>query len=105
MATPTIVFGGGIFTSPWVNSADELQPYLDVLKELDIKTIDTAALYGESEKFLGDKKAATQFTIDTKHPGVMSPELSTKDVVVASGKESLKKLGASQVCLHPLPNT
>lgn len=101
MAAPTIVFGGGIFTPPYVNSADEVQEYLDLLPELGIKTIDTAALYGQSEKYLGEKEAHKKFTIDTKHPGIMSEEPSTKDVVVASGKESLKKLGTSQVRSYP----
>lgn len=98
MATPAIVFGGGILTPPYVQSADEVQEYLDLLEELGIKIIDTAALYGQSETFLGERGAANKFTIDTKHPGVMQPEPSTKDVVIASGKESLKKLATSQVC-------
>lgn len=100
MATPTIVFGGGIFTAPYVDSAEEVQGYLDVLQELDIKIIDTGAVYGDSEKFLGERGAASKFTIDTKHAGMMHPEPSAKDVVVASGKESLKKLGTSQVRFH-----
>lgn len=103
MAAPTIVFGGGILTPPYVKDADEVEEYLNLLEELGVKIIDTAALYGESEKFLGETKAASRFTIDTKHPGFMNPEVSTKDVVIASGKESLKKLGTSQVCFqHPL---
>jgi aryl-alcohol dehydrogenase-like predicted oxidoreductase len=104
MATPIIAFGGGIFTPPYVKDVEEVQEYLDLLAELGIKIIDTAALYGESEKFLGEKKAASRFTIDTKHPGLMQPEPSTKDVVIASGKESLKKLATSQVCAHATPN-
>lgn len=99
MATPEIVFGAGIFTSPYVNSAQEAQEYLNLVEELGIKTLDTAAVYGESERWLGENKAAGRFTIDTKYPGAMSPEPSSKDVVVATGKESLKKLATSQVCL------
>lgn len=101
MATPTIVFGGGILTPPYVKDADEVQEYLKLLEELGVKIIDTAALYGESEKYLGEKGASSRFTIDTKHPGIMNPEVSTKDVVIASGKESLKKLATSQVRSHP----
>ncbi|KAI7774831.1 hypothetical protein LA080_007763 [Diaporthe eres] len=104
MATPAIVFGGGILTAPYVKDADETQEYLDLLGELGIKIIDTAALYGQSETFLGEKGAASKFTIDTKHPGIMSPEPSTKDVVIASGKESLKKLATSQVDVYYLHN-
>lgn len=106
MATPAIVFGGGILSPPYVKDADEVQEYLDLLEELGIKIIDTAALYGQSETFLGEKGAASKFTIDTKHPGVMNPEPSTKEVVIASGKESLKKLGTSQVrSYYPLGQT
>lgn len=98
MAAPTIVFGGGILTPPYVKDVDETEEYLKLLEELGVKIIDTAAIYGQSEKFLGEKGAANRFTLDTKHPGFMNPEPSTKDVVIASGKESLKKLGTSQVC-------
>jgi aflatoxin B1 aldehyde reductase len=98
MAPPSIVFGGGIFTAPYLHSLEEVQEYLDVLEELGIKTIDTAKLYGNSEVFLGEAKAASRFTIDTKHPAFMNDKPSTKDVVIASGKESLKRLGTSQVC-------
>lgn len=97
MATPTIVFGGGILTPPYVKDADETEEYLKLLEELDVKIIDTAALYGESEKYLGENGAPKRFTIDTKHPGIMNSEPSTKDVVIASGKESLRRLGTSQV--------
>lgn len=100
MAVPTFAFGGGIFSPPKFRSGKDVQEYLDVLEEFGIKIVDTAAMYGESEKLLGEANAPSQFTIDTKHPGAMHPEPSTKDVVVASGKESLKKLGTSQVCVN-----
>lgn len=102
MATPATVFGGGIFTAPFVESAEEVQEYLDLLEELGIKIIDTAAMYGDSEKLLGETKAASKFNIDTKHPGGMNSEPSTKDVVVASGKGSLEKLATSQVDVYYL---
>lgn len=101
MTAAKLVFGGGIFTAPYVPSVDEVREYLDLLEEFGIKVIDTAAVYGDSEKFLGETKAASRFTIDTKNPGAMNPEPSTKDVVVAAGKESLKKLATSQVCSPP----
>ncbi|KAK2606868.1 hypothetical protein N8I77_005591 [Diaporthe amygdali] len=102
MTAANLVFGGGIFTAPYVPSVDEVREYLDLLEEVGIKVIDTAAVYGDSEKFLGETKAASRFTIDTKNPGAMNPEPSTKDVVVAAGKESLKKLATSQVDVYYL---
>ncbi|KAG8163954.1 hypothetical protein KVR01_005872 [Diaporthe batatas] len=100
MATPNFAFGGGIFMAPEFKSSEDVQEYLSVLEEHGIKIIDTSAIYGKSEQFLGEAKAASRFTIDTKAPGAMSPEPSTKDVVVAAGKNSLEKLRTSQVDVY-----
>lgn len=100
MATPTFAFGGGVFTPPSCNSSGDVEEFLRLLEECGIKIIDTGAIYGESEKLLGEAKAASRFTIDTKAPGGLGPEPSTKDVVAAYGKESLEKLGTSQVCIQ-----
>lgn len=80
------------------NSAEDVSRLLDVIEEYGIKEIDTAAMYGESEKLMGEAKAPSRFLIGTKLAGGGSPVPSTKDAVIAQGKESLRKLGTDQVC-------
>lgn len=104
MSTPKLIFGGGALVPDLgYRSAEDVSSLLDVIDECGIKEIDTSALYGESEKYLGDSKAPSRFLIDTKLAGGGSPVPSTKDIVVAQGKESLGKLGTSQVRRSPLP--
>lgn len=96
-----IVFGAGSFNANGgFKSAQEIKPMLDALKELGIEDLDTATRYLESEQWLGENNAASQFQIGTKHPGLGSPEPSTKEVVVATGKESLQKLKTQQVDIY-----
>lgn len=89
-----IVFGGGAF---WQGPVEKATEWLKVLEELDVKNIDTARIYGESEKMLGEAGAPAKFVIDTKHPGGFDAEPATKDSVIQLGKESLEKLQTEQV--------
>ncbi|KAJ3017460.1 hypothetical protein HKX48_003529 [Thoreauomyces humboldtii] len=102
-----LVFGGGIFygddsfAGGSVPSLPEfVQSFLTALEEVGIDTIDTATIYGKSEELLGDAKASERFKIDTKLPGGFGPEESTREVVVKTGNESLKKLKTSQVDIY-----
>lgn len=70
---------------------------LDIIEEQGIKNIDSSAVYGKCEQYLGELNASDRFTIDTKLPGVAGPEPSTKDVVIATGEKSLGKLNTTQV--------
>lgn len=92
-----IVFGGG---SVLGGPVDQMSAWLDVLEELGIQNIDSAAVYGDSETLLGQAHAASRFTVDTKSLGGLGPEC-TKDVVIAQCKESLEKLQTDSVsCIH-----
>merc|ERR1711939_673655 len=62
-----------------------------------VTTIDSAQLYGESEKRLGELKAGDRFTIDTKWLGGWTPGSATKEGIITSARESIKKLGVKQV--------
>lgn len=89
-----VVFGAAGFIT---GSVGDVQKWLQVVEEVAIKTIDTAALYGESEQLLGEAAAAQKFTIDTKHPGGFGAQFSTRNVVIASFKKSLQALKADSV--------
>lgn len=93
-----IAFGGAQIGSPQGFKSDaEVKEVLDVLKASGIKIVDTAQLYGESEKFLGEAGAASQFTIDTKHVGGFVKGESSKDKVIARAKSSLERLKTNKV--------
>ncbi|KAK4233197.1 Aldo/keto reductase [Achaetomium macrosporum] len=94
-----IVFGGGSF---FALSVEEVSQWLGILEELDIKTIDTAEIYGASEELLGKTGAAKRFTIDTKQPGGFGPLPATRDQVIKSGQASLQKLQTDAVDVYYL---
>lgn len=73
---------------------------MQYLENEGVQTIDTAEIYGESEEFLGMTGAATRFTIDTKFSGGLSQLEPTKENIVKSCEERLKKkkLKTSSVC-------
>ena len=61
--------GGGIRAGRGFGDPKTLQEAFDVLEKNGCKKIDTAALYGESEEYLGKAKAGDRFVIDTKTKG------------------------------------
>lgn len=70
---------------------------LPKLKEYKVTTLDTAQLYGDSEKNLGELGAGNDFVIDTKWVGGFSPGKITKDNVIALSKKSIDTLKVKQV--------
>jgi diketogulonate reductase-like aldo/keto reductase len=93
-----IVFGGGAFIAgDAYEGNDKLSKFLDVIEELKIGTIDTAAGYGDSERLLGQNNAASRFTIDTKFSAGFTETPSSKDDIIKTGKESLEKLDTKTV--------
>jgi aflatoxin B1 aldehyde reductase len=95
-----IVYGAGGFTAGRAfDTPDAVNKVLEVLEASGIKNIDSAQIYGDSEVFLGQTKAASRFVIDTKHCGGWIPGQSSGETVVARGKESLKKLQTDQVSM------
>jgi len=94
----TVVFGAAsIGNREGWNTETELDAAFKVLEAHGVKVLDSAQLYGESEKTLGQVKAGERFTIDTKWIGGWSPGSATKEAVISSAKESIKKLGVKQV--------
>ncbi|ROW06928.1 hypothetical protein VMCG_04114 [Cytospora schulzeri] len=100
MATPNVVFGTSIFKSEKGFNTQKVKDMLAIIEAQGITTLDTSAVYAESEQYLGEANASTHFTIHTKLPGFAGPKPSTKDMVIATGKESLKKLKTTQVDVY-----
>ena len=95
-----VIFGGGGLGYPggsW-STKENIAELLNVLEEEHVKVIDTAQAYGASETFLGETNAASRFVIDTKYPGGLFPTEATKETVINSGEDSLKKLKTDCVC-------
>ena len=80
----------------------KLEEFLSVLEKGGVKDIDTAQLYWDSEKLLGDVNAASRFSIDTKHIGGSKPGESTKEKVIARGEKSLADLQTKPVSPVPI---
>lgn len=94
------VFGGAtIQKSRAFGNAEILQEVLQVLKDNQVTTIDTAEIYGDSETVIGEVKAGSSFTIDTKAAGGFRAGSPTKDGIVEGAKESLKKIGVDKASI------
>ncbi|KAF7190146.1 Oxidoreductase sirO [Pseudocercospora fuligena] len=69
-----VVFGGSaINPDRGFGDIKKLQEAFDLLEQGGCHTIDTASLYGDSEKILGEAGAPKRFTIDTKTRGGFNP--------------------------------
>lgn len=69
-----------------------------LMKENNCSTIDTAALYGDSEELLGKAQAGSKFTLDTKTKGGFGGKgYATKEKVVEEGTNSMNLIGKVDV--------
>ncbi len=95
-----VVFGAAAIGNrePWID-ADYNDKAFQVLLKHGANVLDSAQLYGESEKRLGELKAGDKFIIDTKWMGGWQPGWATKENIVNSAKDSIKKLGVKEVSL------
>jgi len=92
-----IIFGGAMWMAGY--SSDDVAAWFPTIEEHGISVIDTAEAYGASEELLGQAGAASKFVIDTKSSTGFGGPVSTKDVVIASGKKSLANLKTDSVCV------
>jgi len=83
---------GLFFATPELTEA-----WVKVLQDANITHIDSAQNYGKSEEVLGQVDAASRFVIDTKVSESMGATVTTRDVVIKSGRESLEKLKTKSV--------
>lgn len=109
MAGLKVILGGGIFWSKDQWSPDKLYRFLECISAADVKSIDTAQTYGESEAVLGSAGSRRDFEIGTKLPGITVPGSFQTEQVVERTQESLRKLKVEQIdilYLHtPDPST
>ena len=80
------------------NSTEDLDETFNILDKHNVKILDSAQLYGNSETRIGEVKAGSKFVIDTKWLGGWTPGAANKDSIVKSAKESISKLGVDKVC-------
>jgi aryl-alcohol dehydrogenase-like predicted oxidoreductase len=93
-----VIFGGAMISSNRVfKDKDDLEALLASLKKYGVKAIDTAQRYDDCEQMLGSVNAGSQFIIDTKWKGGIAPGSSTKENIVATAEESMKKLKMDKV--------
>jgi aflatoxin B1 aldehyde reductase len=103
MSGVKVIFGGAMIrgAGPFKTSED-VEALFPVLKKYDIKAIDTAQLYGDSELMLGNADAGSQFVIDTKWKGGFVPGSSTKEDIIRYAEESMKRLKMDKVSMPAL---
>lgn len=92
-----LVLGGASFGDESQYPVDKINEALDLLKAHEVKEIDTAAIYQQSEMLLGKVNAASRFNISTKYPGGFTPKPTTTQTVVEAGTASLVSLQTNQV--------
>jgi len=109
-ALPKLYFGTTTFGSshvPTLSDPEFASHFLDVVHDLGITELDTAARYppdnhGGSERMLGAVKANDKgFTLNTKvlFPGNNSDGTLSEEAVRKSMASSLKNLGVDKVCI------
>ncbi|QIW98195.1 hypothetical protein AMS68_003713 [Peltaster fructicola] len=90
-----IVWGAaGVRSDSAYGTQEQFDQIAKVLKAGGCDTLDTATLYGESEKLLSEFGANKEFTIDTKAVGGFNEKgTSDKETIIANGEASQKFFG------------
>lgn len=95
--------GGSVASgSTTMSGADQLRPFLSMLKKHNVRELDTARVYnnGQSEEDLGAiSEAKNDFTIATKAPG-FSPGSLSYQKVIDNSLASLKALKQEKIDLY-----
>lgn len=88
-----------------LDSPERVRNTLDILKESGVEKIDTGYTYGDSEECLGRAHASSEFAVDTKNPGGLSPDpsVSKREGVLGIIKQSLARLQTDQVSHFHIP--
>ena len=101
IALGTVQFGlhYGVANNTGRVTNDEAKDILEVAKQNAIDVLDTAILYGDSEKTLG-QLGASEFSIITKLPALPEGQVNAYDWVRQQAQDSLNRLGVET--LHGL---
>jgi aflatoxin B1 aldehyde reductase len=94
-----IVFGAaGLNPGAHFYGDEAVKEALDTLEAVGVKNLDTAQLYGESEKVLGEAHAGDRFIIDTKSKGGFDPSNALKpETLYKNAHESITTLKVKNV--------
>lgn len=93
-----VIFGtAGFGNTEKYGKPEDVQPIFEGLDKHGVTHLDTAQLYGNSETYLGQVKAGEKYGLDTKWFGGFKAGTATKDGVIESAKDSIKKLGVKKV--------
>jgi len=94
IALGTVQFGlnYGVANNTGRVTSDEAKAILEVAKKNNIDVLDTAILYGDSEKTLG-QLGASEFSIITKLPALPEGQVNVYDWVRQQAQDSLNRLG------------
>jgi aflatoxin B1 aldehyde reductase len=96
-SAPSISFGAfGVHAF-----GDDLEEVFKTLEKHNVKELDTANIYPDSEETLGKVEAPKRFVISTKAPG-FAPGSLTKQSVLEGMEKSLKQLGVESVDIYYL---
>ncbi|MCJ1356558.1 MAG: hypothetical protein MMC33_006553 [Icmadophila ericetorum] len=82
-------------------STEELDEWLNILQKHNVKSLDTAYAYPNSEVTLGQIGAPKKFAIHTKAPG-LSPGSMSKQKILEGMEKALKELQVDRVDLYYL---
>ena len=89
-----IVFGAG--SVAWID--DTIGPQIvEVLREEGVRNIDTAPRYPDSEKTVGERGAAQEFSISTKWSDGYSSIVKKSEDIIKSFENSLRLLRTDKV--------
>ena len=91
------VFGsGGVNAGRAFGEPGALDEVFKIMEQGGCKVVDTAALYGDSEKLLGEANVASKFVVDTKTKGGFPGKgYATKEKVIEEAMNSKKMLGSN----------
>ncbi|KXT07402.1 hypothetical protein AC578_414 [Pseudocercospora eumusae] len=97
-----VVFGGSSINSDrGLGDIKKVQEAFDLLEQAACHNIDTAKLYGDSEKILGEAGAPKRFTIDTKTAGGFIPNGgANKANIMSDVQNSKERLGSNVDILY-----
>ncbi|KAL5332455.1 NADP-dependent oxidoreductase domain-containing protein [Aspergillus crustosus] len=91
----TLIFGGASWATETAFDGSAAQKQaLVLLSSAGITKIDSAVVYGNNESILGQINAAKTHAIDSKYPGGLSPEPSTKEAIIATALKGLENTKA-----------
>ncbi|KAL6235500.1 hypothetical protein BDW75DRAFT_209237 [Aspergillus navahoensis] len=98
MSPVELVFGGGSFMNETdYGNLEGKREALSLLQVAGVTHIDSAKVYNDCEKFLGQLGAAKTHSIDSKYSWAIQPGESTKEAIIASADKSLELLQTDQI--------